>query len=106
MESRRRSTKPPEELKIAKERITILFGEAEKMVRNDKKLANRYVELARKIGMRYNISIPSYLRKLVCRKCKEYMYPGITAKISTKKGYLRKECLQCGKVTKIRIKKK
>ena len=41
----------------------------------------------------------------VCNKCKKFMYPGITAKVSTSKGYIRKQCLQCEKVAKLKLKK-
>ena len=104
--SRRRSEKPQEQLKIAGERMEILFEEAGKAVEKDRALANRYVALARRIGMRYNLSIPPQYRKHVCRKCKKYMYPGITARFSAKKGSLRKECLQCMNVSRIRLRKR
>jgi len=102
---RRSSSKPEEELKIARERIGILFVEAKKRIRSDKNLANRYVTLARRIGMRYNLSLPTEFRNFICNKCKKFMYPGITAKVSTSKGYIRKQCLQCEKVAKLKLKK-
>jgi len=101
---RRRSSKPPEEIKIAKERIQILFHEAEKMIKEDKKLANRYIQLARKIGMRYNLRLSPQLKRKICRKCKSYLYPGITVRLSTKEGSLRIKCLTCGNISRYSIK--
>ena len=69
MKIRRPSSKPEEELKIARERIDILFEHAKKMAGKDKDMANRYVYLARKIGMRYNLSLPEEFRKFICRTC-------------------------------------
>lgn len=93
----RKHSKPIQQVKIAKERIAILFDEAARTVKADQKLANRYVELARKIGMRYNVRIPPELRKKVCRSCKSYLYPGITASQRTEKGWLVITCRACGK---------
>jgi ribonuclease P protein subunit RPR2 len=96
----RRSAKPSWQIKIAKERIAILFEEAAKMVKKDRALANRYVELARKIGMRYNISLQREFRSKICRKCKKYLYPGITAQQRVEKGFIKVKCLSCGKINR------
>jgi ribonuclease P protein subunit RPR2 len=96
MAARSRS-KPIHQVKIAKERIAILFEMAERKVKGDPKLADRYVELARKIGMRYNVRIPPELRKRVCKSCKSYLHPGITSTQKTEKGWLIITCKACGK---------
>lgn len=54
--------------KIGLERIEILFKEAEK--NND--YSDRYVFLARKIAMRYNIKIPGALKRKYCHHCYKY----------------------------------
>ncbi|MFH1631265.1 MAG: ribonuclease P [Candidatus Aenigmatarchaeota archaeon] len=90
--------KPTDQIKIADERIEILFNEARKMVPKDKRLANRYVQLARKIAMRYNIKLSPKYRKFVCRKCKKYLYPGITSQTRVKNGVVKTKCLQCRKI--------
>lgn len=95
-----RGTKPEWQLKIARERIVILFDEAVKIVRIKPKLADRYVALARRIGMRYNVKIPKWLKRKVCKKCKAYLHPGVTAKFSTKAGVLRIECLACKRINR------
>ncbi len=90
--------KPIEQIKIAKQRIIILFDQAEKAAKKKKKtFADRYVEMARKIGMRYNVRIPSELRRKFCRKCKKYLHKELSADIKEEKGFLKITCLSCGK---------
>lgn len=101
-----RGTKPEWQIKIAKERIAILFDEAAKIVQSNSKLANRYVALARKIGMRYNVRLPSELKKHVCKGCDAYLAPGVTAKYSTKSGILRIACNSCKKINRYPFRKK
>jgi ribonuclease P protein subunit RPR2 len=95
MRSRR---KPEYQIKIAKERIEILFKEAEKMVKEDPKLANRYVKLARKIGMRYNVRLGKDLKRKVCKYCKGFLYPGVTCQTRVSDGYVKIKCLHCNRV--------
>lgn len=99
-----RGAKPEWQTKIAKERIAILFDEARKIVGEDKRLANRYAALARRIGMRYNVRLPSELRKHVCRACKAYLAPA-TAKYSTKNKVLRIACRACGRINRYPLSK-
>jgi ribonuclease P protein subunit RPR2 len=83
---------------IAKERIEILFREADLVFLEDQKLANRYVELARKIGMKLNVSIPKHLKCKFCKKCGHFLVFGINAKqrlISNEKIVVF-TCLDCG----------
>jgi len=101
-----RSSKPEWQIKIAKERIAILFEEARKIVAEDNKLANRYAALARKIGMRYNVRIPPALKRCICRDCKAFLSVGVTAKYSTKNGVLRISCSACGRINRYPLGKK
>ena len=100
-----RGSKPEWQTKIAKERIAILFDEARTIAGDDKKLANRYVELARRIGMRYNVRLPGELKKHVCKKCKSYLAPS-TARFSTKNKILRIQCLACKRINRYPLRKK
>lgn len=81
---------------IAKERIMKLFQRAEKAsLEGDHDRSNRYVELARKIGMKYNVSIPSRYRRRMCKRCYSYLFPGKTCTVRTNKGRLLTKCLNC-----------
>ena len=97
--------KPIDQVKIAKSRIKILFEEAEKAAKSkESNFANRYVHLARKIGMRYNVGIPSELRRKFCRKCKKYLYSGLTSEQKEEKGFLKVKCLSCDKTMCYKLK--
>lgn len=90
------SIKRMNEVKIAKERIELLFEEAEKT--EDEKLKNRYVELARKIAMKYNVKIPKPLKRRFCKYCYNFFIPGKNVQIKTKNKYLMIKCLNCRKI--------
>ena len=62
---------------IALERINELFSQAEKVFRKSPDLADRYVELARKIGMKYKTRIPPELKRQFCKHC--YCYKNIVS---------------------------
>ena len=90
---RKHGQKPEYQLKIARERIAILFDEAEKAAKENKDRAKRYVQLARKIGMRYNVRIPHDLKRKYCRYCHNML---LDSRRRLKKGVLVVECKSCG----------
>lgn len=81
---------------IAKERIDILF----KQVKLEPEMANRYVELARKIAMKARISIPSKYKRMFCKYCNTYFQKG-NYKIRLKKGTKHYWCLTCKRLTRV-----
>ncbi|MEF8874539.1 MAG: hypothetical protein V5A88_07725 [Candidatus Thermoplasmatota archaeon] len=87
--------------RIAKNRIRILFEEAEKAALADElKRANRYVELARKIGMRHNVSLPSEYKRRMCSSCYSYLHPSKSCKVRLKDGLLVSRCFECGTINR------
>tara|TARA_Y100000310_G_scaffold325408_1_gene388834 strand:- start:2336 stop:2677 length:342 start_codon:yes stop_codon:yes gene_type:complete len=98
--------KPFKQRKLALERITALFKEAASAFKEDKKLANRYVSLARKIAMKYKVRIPSELRKRFCKHCHTYLKPNINLRIRTNKGKVVYYCLECKKFMRFPYKTK
>ena len=90
--------KPDYQTKIARERIAILFEEAEHA---EDDLARRYIKLAKKIGMRYNVKIGPDRKRLFCRFCFTLFRGG---KARLKNGFLVRECRFCRKVTRLRYK--
>ena len=90
--------KPEYQTKIARERIDILFDEAKKA---DEDLARRYLRLAKKIGMRYNVKIGRERKKLFCKHC---FTPFRAGRARLKNGYLSRECKFCGKTTRMKYK--
>lgn len=86
--------------KIAKERIKRLFELAEKHFKSNPSIAKRYVTLARKIATRTNTRIPPKLKAKFCKKCFNYMKPGVNQRVRTKKGKIVRTCLICEKSTR------
>ncbi len=95
----RRGKKPEWQRKIARERIKILFSLAEKELESNPKRSQRYVELARKIALKYNIRLKKQKRKF-CKKCNVLLVPSKTAKIrlNPRTKTVNMYCLKCGKV--------
>lgn len=88
-----------QERKIARERIGVLFGLAESEAgRGNVDRANRYVELARKIGMRYNVRLASAHKRRVCGNCHAYLLPPKTARVRVGESRVITTCLACGTV--------
>ena len=92
----RSRNKPDWQIKIAKERIDILFAEAAKSREQD--LRDRYVELARKIGMRYNVKLTTTQKRKFCRYCHSYF--GTNVKRRLVKGFLTVACQKCKKISR------
>ncbi len=98
---RRRARRPRWMIDIARERIKILFDEAKKAARRGEyDFANRYVELARRISMRYNVRIPKDLKRKYCKYCYGYLVPGVNCivRANSKQKVMEIKCLNCGKV--------
>lgn len=96
----KRGKKPVWQQKIAKERIQILFKLAKKEFKAHPKRSGRYVELARKIGLRYNIRFSKQLKRKFCKNCNILLIPGISSqtRIKSKKKIVEVKCLKCGKI--------
>lgn len=91
--------------KIAEERIRKLFEVADRRISggdHKKQLADRYVELARAIGMKYNVSIPADLKKRYCQECFSFLKPGINCRVrvNSKSSMLNYHCEECGEVNR------
>ena len=90
-----------QEKRIAQERIETLFGLAEKeALGGNLTRANRYVEHARTIGMRYNITPSSEYRRKYCRGCHSFFLPSVTARVRVGEGMAVYTCLRCGRVSR------
>jgi ribonuclease P protein subunit RPR2 len=93
------------ENRIARERIEILLERAEKYKNKDYGLARRYVELAKKISMRYKVRIPEKYRYAFCKKC-YYPYKSDKIRIRIRKSRVIVTCLNCGFERRIPIRPK
>jgi len=85
------------ERRIALERMEILFHEAEQEALHARwARARRYVDLARRIGMRYNVRVPAKLKRRFCKKCLAYLVPGVNARVRMGRGHVVVTCTACG----------
>jgi len=100
------SKKSEAQARIAKERIDTLFAEAKNAFREDPSLSHRYVQLARKIAMKYKLKIPSKYRRQYCKHCYRYLMPGENSRVRTREGKLVVYCLECKKYSRYVIKRK
>lgn len=94
-----------QEKKIARSRINKLFAMAEKTALSKKlDLADRYVEIARKISMRYQVPIPRRFKRCFCKHCYSYMLPDVTCRVRIHRGKIVFYCLNCQKFCRYPLK--
>jgi ribonuclease P protein subunit RPR2 len=93
-----RAKKPEWQQRIARERIQILFGLAEKELREHPERSRRYIELARKIGLRYNIRLSRELKKKFCKNCNTLLKPGLTCSVRIKNKTISIKCKNCNNI--------
>lgn len=89
-----------EEEEIARERIDILFEQAAEQYEESHERADRYVELARRIAMKYTLSLPRKYRMKFCSDCGRYLVPGNNAavRLNSEKEVKTIRCEGCGAV--------
>ncbi|MEM1563533.1 MAG: ribonuclease P [Candidatus Bathyarchaeia archaeon] len=94
---------------IARQRIQTLFRLAKEIYHDDPLLAQRYVDIARRVAMAAKIRLPKEYRRMVCRHCKSFILPGVSCRVRIKQ---RREphvvitCLKCGKHMRIPLQRK
>ena len=91
--------------RIARERIELLLELSEqemKCGREDR--VRRYIELALRIGMRYNVSVARWKRRF-CPTCKSYYLFPSNASIRLKKGRIIVTCHTCGNIARYPFKR-
>jgi len=88
-------------LKIAEERIDILFNRADKVFTIHPERSHRYVEMARNIAKKYNMKMPDIWGKRFCRSCHHFMKPGLNCQIRLSDSSVVIKCLECGNINKI-----
>ena len=101
MVRRGRGRRSREMLDIAKERMDLLMEQADKAALDGRMdLADRYVDMARRVGMRYNVRFRPEQRQRFCKACYRYLLPGSTSRTRLNRGRSVTTCLMCGHVTR------
>jgi ribonuclease P protein subunit RPR2 len=85
-------------IKIAMERMEILFQLAEEEFSHHPERSTRYVEMARKIATKYNLKMPSSWRGRFCKNCYEFLKPGFNCQIRLSDSMVNIKCLECGEI--------
>jgi ribonuclease P protein subunit RPR2 len=86
-------------VRVARERIADLFALAEREARaGSLRLSDRYVRLARKIGMRYNVRLLPEFSELYCRGCSSFWVEGVTVRTRLRAGRRVRTCAVCGRL--------
>ncbi|MBM4240444.1 MAG: ribonuclease P [Euryarchaeota archaeon] len=88
-------------LKIAKERIDILFKLADKEFSEHPERSHRYVEIARNIATRYNIRMPRIWRRRFCKNCYLFLKPGYNSQVRLSKSCVVIRCFECGSTMRV-----
>lgn len=85
-------------VRIARGRVADLFALAEReSLLGRSELADRYVALARRIGMRYNVRLSGEYRERYCRGCSAFWVEGRTVRTRLRSGIRVRTCLRCGR---------
>jgi len=85
-------------VRVARERISSLFALAEREAATGKaQFADRYIQLARRIGTRYNVRLLPEYRELYCRGCSAFWVEGRTVRTRLRSGRRVRTCLRCGR---------
>ena len=94
---------------IARQRIQILFKEAEKISKSDPALASRYVKTARRVGMAAKIHLPTEFKRQTCKNCYAFFVHGVNCRVRIKQKrepHVVVTCLNCGYQTRMLLGKK
>src|SRR3989338_5727435 len=103
--SRKQVKKPDWQAGIAKERIKTLLAQAELNSKNPA-YSRRYVELLRKIAMRYTIRLPKSIKRRFCKNCNSFFTSeNSSVRTSPKQQAVIVTCKNCGSVQRFPYRK-
>jgi ribonuclease P protein subunit RPR2 len=90
---------------MAAQRIERLFRLAGEACRDRPDLADRYVDIARRISMRHRVGIPGELKRHMCKNCCGYLAPGVNARVRIDGRNILITCQRCGGIKRYPYKK-
>ena len=94
---RKHKSKPLSQVKLVQERIAHLFEMADEIYKEKPALADRYVQLARKLSMKYKVRLTSLHKRKFCSHC--YKYRRGRVRLRNKK--LVYYCPECKRYTRV-----
>jgi len=95
--------------RIARQRVHTLFQLAIETYKENPQLAQRYVDIARRVAMAAKLRLPAEYRRLVCRHCKSFILPGASSRVRIKQHrepHVVITCLKCGGHMRIPLRKR
>jgi ribonuclease P protein subunit RPR2 len=95
---KREPQRKPFNVDMAEQRITRLFNLAGRAFPRRPDLADRYVDIARRISMRHRVGIPRELKKRVCKECGSFLVPGENCRVRLDGKNVLITCIKCGTV--------
>ncbi len=98
--------KPNRFTEIAQTRILELFKQAEIRFKKYPEFSDRYVEIARKISMKYKVKIPGELKKRFCKNCHKYLVHGVNCRVRLTGNKVVYTCLSCKKHMRLPLSEK
>ena len=66
---------------MARQHVRRLFQLARGTIHEDEALAQRYVEIARRVAMASRVRIPKEYGRQLCRSCKKLILPGVNCHV-------------------------
>jgi ribonuclease P protein subunit RPR2 len=93
---------------MAARRISAIIQSALETVKSNPELAQKQAMLAKRISKKFRVRMPYEARQLYCKKCKQFIVPGIGARVRIGRANVRAvriTCLKCGHVYRKIIKK-
>lgn len=99
----------PDTRRIAMQRIQTLFRLANETFSENHALAQRYVDIARRIAMGARIRLPKEYRRQVCRHCKSFILPSVNCRVriqQRREPHIVITCQNCGKAMRLPLRKK
>lgn len=91
---------------VALEKLKQYFSQADEVFDKDPKLANKYIQLGRKIAMKVNLRYPRGLKRKFCKHCYHYLKSGVNCRVRTREKKLVYYCLDCKKYMRFPLKAK
>jgi ribonuclease P protein subunit RPR2 len=92
---------------IARERVQVLFQQANRSYKANPQLAKSYIITARNIAMAARIRLPQPLSRSACKVCNAYLVPGETSRVRIRprrEPHMVVTCLACGNQIRIPLK--
>ncbi|MBI2109938.1 ribonuclease P [Candidatus Woesearchaeota archaeon] len=90
-------------IRLAEEHILALFKEAENEFKKHPERSNRYVKLARRIAMKFQIKLPIELKRKFCKHCNAFLKPGMNCRIRINKSRVIYYCFKCKKYMRFNL---